>query len=280
MLAYDSYNDIPRHARAIDVGLLASGGDRMISLSEGAEPYLLTEWVEGTAYADDLRAVVARAAATDLDHARVAALASYLAELHAPVDRPRSAYARAIRDLLGHGEGIFGIVDGYPPEVPGAPHLRLQGIERACLEWRWRLKDRGERLARTHGDFHPFNVLFDERGEVVVLDTSRGSLGDPADDVAAMAINYVFFAVDHQDSWPRGLSPLWHGFFARYLALRRDDELYAVIAPFLAWRALVLASPRWYPRLPIAARDRLLTLAERALAAPRFDPSFADELFQ
>ena len=51
-------------------------------------------------------------------------------------------------------------------------------------------------------------------------------------------------------------------------------------APWLAWRALVIASPRFYPDLPAAAREALLGLAERALGAERFDPGTAEELFR
>jgi aminoglycoside phosphotransferase (APT) family kinase protein len=277
LLAYDTYGELPRHARAVDVGVIAPGG-KLVSLSRSGEPYLLTEWLEGRPYAEDLRAVAARGHAEPRDIDRARALARCLAELHVRVDRPASAYQRAVRDLLGHGEGIFGIVDGYPGDVPGAPPERLEAIERACLAWRWRLKGRSERLRRTHGDFHPFNVLFDDAGRIALLDTSRGSLGDPADDLAAMAVNFPFFAIDRPASWARGFAPLWHAFFDEYLARSGDREVLAVIAPFLAWRALVVASPRWYPHLPARARDRLLRLAEQALAAPRFDPTLADAL--
>jgi hypothetical protein len=50
-------------------------------------------------------------------------------------------------------------------------------------------------------------------------------------------------------------------------------------APFLAWRALVLGCPRFYPDLAPPARDALLSFAERALAAPTFDPGGAEDLF-
>src|SRR5438034_763714 len=63
------------------------------------------------------------------------------------VGRP-AAYRRAIRDLLGHGEGIFGIIDAYPSDVPAASPDRLACIEAHCLDWRWRLKGKVERLTR------------------------------------------------------------------------------------------------------------------------------------
>jgi hypothetical protein len=119
---------------------------------------------------------------TDLDLGRATALARFLAELHIPIAEPLR-YRRAIRDLVGSGEGIYGIVDGYPPDVRGVDAERLQGIEHCCATWRWRLRGREPRLARTHGDFHPFNVVFGEGLHFTLLDASRGGCGDPADDV-------------------------------------------------------------------------------------------------
>ena len=49
------------------------------------------------------------------------------------------------------------------------------------------------------------------------------------------------------------------------------------VAPFFAWRALVLASPIWYPHITPADRERILAFAERALAAERFDPAWGAE---
>jgi Ser/Thr protein kinase RdoA (MazF antagonist) len=179
---------------------------------------------------------------------------------------------RAIRDLVGHGECIAGLADSYPEGVPMAPRERLEALERSCLEWRFRLRTKVERLRRTHGDFHPFNVLFTDEGtSLAVLDTSRGSEGEPADDVACLAINYLFFGLGlPRATFERTFARLWSAFFEGYGA-SDDDELFSVLAPFFAFRALVLASPLWYPELPARDRDRVLSFAERALGAPRVD---------
>lgn len=278
LLAWDTFGTIPRHAAALDVGAIDTSG-RIVSLRDAGELYLVTEWVPGRVYAEDLRELGRRGTCTPLDEARTDALADYLLALHANrVARP-SAWARALRDLVGSSEGIAGMVDGYPADCPGAPPERLQAIEQRALAWRWRLRPRSERLCRTHGDFHPFNVVFDRETDFRLLDASRGCLGDAADDVTAMAVNYVFFAIDHPASWPGGLGRLWHRFWSRYLA-GAGDALLEVAAPWFAWRGLVVASPRFYPNLSAQARDRILGLVERALEAPRFDPGFADELFR
>jgi Phosphotransferase enzyme family len=273
LLAFDNFRQIPRHVAAIDVGALGSDG-RILSLRETGELYLVTEWAPGRLYAEDLRQLAQRGSCTPLDLLRADALADYLILLHRNKLGAPAAYARALRDLVGSGEGIFGMVDGYPRSF--AP--RLQALERRALEWRWRLRDRAARACRTHGDFHPFNIVFGDGVDFRLLDASRGCVGDPADDLTALAVNYVFFAVEHPAAWRDGTGLLWHRFWSRYAAAA-GDELFEVAAPFFAWRGLVVASPRFYPDLAPAARDRLLGLVERVLDAPRFDPRFADELF-
>lgn len=276
--AYDTFGSIPRHVEALDVGALGAGG-ACISLAGAGEFYLLTECAPGRTYATDLRRIATAGEALDADVERARSLARYLAALHHERRTDRARYARALRDLVGHGEGIAGMVDDYGGDVPSAPPSRLQAIEGACLARRWSLRERGGgRLCRTHGDFHPFNILFDDAGALRLLDASRGCEGEAADDVTALAINFLFFALETEGSWAGGFRPLWRAFWGTYLDASRDVGLLRAVSPYLAWRALVIGNPTFYPRLSGATRDRLLGLAERALAADAFDPDWADEV--
>jgi hypothetical protein len=279
LLAWDTFGRLDRHVVPLDVGAIGADG-RLDSLAGCGELYLITTWAPGTLYAADLRRVAEEEVATPLDERRCEALARWLVAVHAqPGSRPES-YTRSIRDLVGHGEGIFGIIDGYPEDVPGAPPDRLRAIERRCVEWRWRLRGREDRVRRIHGDFHPFNVVFDRDEDFQVLDSSRGGEGDPADDVACMAINYLFFALERRRAWRRGLGPLWYRFWRAYYDGTRDAGLFRSVAPFFAWRGLVLANPRFYPRLGAAARGSLLAFVEQVLEAPSFAPEGAEGLFR
>lgn len=275
VLSYDTFHLVPGHVRAIDAGALHDDGT-LVSLRGTGEGYLLTEWAEGELYADDLRRIAREGALRPLDVERAEVLARYLISLHRGEGSSPAAYARAIRDLVGHGEGIAGIADAYPDDAPGAPRARVDAIERACLEWRLRLRTRHDRLRRTHGDFHPFNLLF-EGTRLRVLDASRGCEGDPADDLAALTINHLFFGLEHRDRWASGLGRLWSLTWETYLDESGDGGVLDVIAPFFAWRGLVVASPRWYPHLRAEDRDRILSFVERVLAAERFDPAMGVE---
>lgn len=275
--AFEDFARIPQHVEAVDLGVVRGG--ELVSTRDAAEHYLITSYAPGTIYAHDLRRIATERSATPRDVDRVDALARYLAALHTPIAPPGTRYRRAIRDLVGSGEGIFGIIDGYPADVPGAPADRLEAIEARCAEWRWRLRGRDARLTRTHGDFHPFNIVFDGDAPTL-LDASRGGCGDPADDVTALAINFVLFALDAPGAWHRGLGVLWRQLWPRYLAARPDDDLLAVAPPFLAWRALVVANPVFYPGMTAAARDKLLGFAEDVLDEHALDPAWAEELFR
>jgi hypothetical protein len=278
LLAADTFGAVPRHVRALDVGAYR-GGDDFTSLRGTGEFYLLSEWAEGRLYAESLRRIASAGALQAMDVANVDRLADYLVALHGEKLSVPFARERALRDLFGSGEGIFGIVDGYPEGAGGVSRERLRGIERLCHDWRWKLKTIARPLVRTHGDFHPFNVLLDASGDPLLLDTSRGSMGDAADDVTCMALNFPFFALERPNAWRDAFSVLWHRFWQRYSTLSGDVGMFEVAAPFLAWRGLVLASPLWYPALADDARARLLTFVEAVLKADRFSPDLAEAMF-
>jgi hypothetical protein len=122
-------------------------------------------------------------------------------------------------------------------------------------------------------------VLFDDDSSLSLLDASRGSAGDAADDVSAMAVNFLFFALDNGRHWHSAFRVLWQKFWSDYQSLSRDTELLNVVGPFLAWRALVLANPVWYPHVSANARARLFDFIEASLLAPRFSSEFADLIF-
>ena len=44
-------------------------------------------------------------------------------------------------------------------------------------------------------------------------------------------------------------------------------------APFFAFRGLVIASPVWYPTLPLSVRRTLFRFIQNVLAEERFDPN-------
>jgi hypothetical protein len=109
-------------------------------------------------------------------------------------------------------------------------------------------------------------LLFRDGVDFSVLDRSRGEWGEPADDVSALGINYLFFGLrkaarDGRRGVAEPFLTLFSLFLDSYLADSHDGELLDVMPPFLAFRALVIAHPRWYPTLPPGVREALLGFA-------------------
>jgi len=163
---YATFNRLPEHVRSIDCGYFTHDG-RLKSAGDAEEYFLLMEEVEGVEYFLDLERIRSNGA-TELDVERASALSGYLADIHARKHNNRELYVRRIRDLVGHGECIMGLMDSYPDDLDFITGKELAEIERSCVDWRWKLKSGTDRLCMVHGDFHPF-------GKELTLPCSTGA---------------------------------------------------------------------------------------------------------
>jgi hypothetical protein len=265
------FNRLPRHVHSVDVGSFLTDGQTLKSMGDCAEFFLLTDFVQGSLYHNDLDRIKKTFSVTDQDEERCVALSDFLVEIHAVKKDAPELYVRRLRDLLGHGEGIFGLTDSYPTSLDYVDEKYFVELEKSCLEWRWRLKRRANRLCQVHGDFHPWNVMFQEGVEFTVLDRSRGEWGEPADDVATMTINYIFYSLQAFEEMNGPYGRLFILFWKNYLDKTGDDEILKVIQPFYAWRSLVIASPLWYPSLSSRVRRKIFRFARKVLEAKEFE---------
>lgn len=279
LLAHADYNEIPRHVKAIDV--VGETPDRFISLKEAHEFYLFMEEARGSSYFKDLDVILDRGALTEVDRKRARALAHFLAEIHAVKytgENAKTLYRRRIRELIGHGECIMGIIDAYEwAEFP--TDREMIDYAGKCLSWWGKIRNNNRRLCRVHGDFHPGNMWF--RGnELTLLDRSRGSWGEPACDVSCLGINYIYYAIKERGSFGGPFAELFRLFFKVYLEQTSDHGIFEVMQPFFAFRVLVLANPRFYQHETAATRRKLLNFGHSVLETEKFDPEKITEYME
>ncbi|MEM1657874.1 MAG: phosphotransferase [Candidatus Jordarchaeales archaeon] len=271
LLAHQTYNKLPRHVRSFDCGGVTREGG-IVSVGNVEEFFVLMEYAEGNLYKFDLDRLSEEKKLRQLDIDRAIALSNYLVEIHKEKKDAPHIYIRRIRDLVGHGEGLMGLLDTYTPNPAYATEEDLLRIEKKCVEWRWKLKKCAHRLSVVHGDYHPWNVLFREGTDFTLLDRSRGEWGEPADDVTAMTINYIFFSVLTFGHLADPFKKLFDLFYENYLEKTGDEELLKVVQPFYAWRGSVISHPQWYPTLTPETRRKLLNFINNVLECEEFNP--------
>jgi hypothetical protein len=274
LLDLDEYGGLPGHVKAVDV--LSEMADGAIkSIGGGREYYLLMEKGEGRDYFHDLRELSGKTGLGDRDRKRIRAMASYLAQIHSVKKNSKTLYWRKLRDTVGHGECLMGVFDTYPEGT--LTYAEMAEIEKMCVDWRARLKPLHARLSQIHGDFHPGNIWFREDGDFILLDRSRGPWGEPADDVTALAINYIFFSVRDRGDVGGAYGEGLQFFLEEYVRGAGDGEIYGVVAPFFAFRAAVVANPLFYPDLSADARGKIFRFARAVLSAERFETERVNE---
>jgi hypothetical protein len=269
-LAHSGYKTLPKHVGSVDAVAVMLNNE-LVSLKDAQDFVFLMEEATGTKYSRDIEAINRRGRllARDLTRARV--LSRYLAQIHRTKEDNPAAYFHRIRKTFFGSEGIAGIIDSYPERFLRANIQTLRRIERQLVEWRWRLRNFCGRLSVVHGDIYPENVFFRPNNDFVLLDRDRGELGDPADDISSLTINYILPSVVRYGVLRDPFRTLFNTFMTDYFSRTEDNDLYTVIAPFYTFRVAVICNPRIHPELDSQARKVLFNFASNLLSSERFD---------
>lgn len=269
LLDLDEFNTFPAHVKAIDV--LAEMEDGSVkSVGGGREYYLLMEQGKGIDYFNDLNKLSQKNRLEKSDIKKIKALTSYLTGIHSIKKDSKTLYWRKLRDTIGHGECLMGILDLYPREI--LSDSEMKNIIRKSVDWNYKLKPKFRRLSQIHGDFHPGNIWFENGTDFVLLDRSRGPWGEPADDVTALTVNYIFFSIKRYGTVKGPYLEALELFYEDYIRLSDDQEICSLVQLFYAFRGVVVANPVFYPDLTPRRRLMIFRFINNILDSERFEP--------
>jgi hypothetical protein len=221
-----------RHVRPLGMGYV-DGSGRLVPVRAAREFFIVNEMLPGSDYFLELERI-RKEGLTEHDLELAREFGRWLARVHATRTDEPDRYIRHVRNLIGDCECISvswtatrTLTTPSRPSVQGAGkaahRLALEAARLHAPSGRgpWRLPPL-ERAGdpRGHGRF-----------EFRVLDRSRGVWGEPAGDVATMALNYALFGL-------LGGRPRLEGAFLElYLALWREWlERTGDRKPWRSWR--------------------------------------------
>jgi hypothetical protein len=264
-------------SESFDVAALTSDG-AIKSIGESIEFLHFVDEIpetESTPYSKDLFEIAEKQDISDNDKLRVRVIAEYLARLHSQKNQNANLYSRHIRDLIGHGEMLMGVIDTYP-RVNTLDFTSMKEFERIEIEavrWRNKIKHSSERCSRIHGDVHPFgNLRFKSDNSILALDMSREKFGEPADDIAGMSINYLFFSIWKHGKLTPHFEKLFQIFLNEYINKTNDKNILRYMPPFYAFRGTVIAHPLYYPDLESFKRRKIFNFILNTINDKEFNP--------
>ncbi len=268
ILAHDAFNKLPKHVKSFDaIGIKDTG--RIVSLSGSKEFAILMDEVKGTCHMDNFERIRKSRKLRRGDMEPEVKLAKYIADIHLVKHNNPSIYRRKLRDTIGHGECLMGVIDTYPRNPGFTTHEELGKIVQMTIPWWSRLKFKSNRLCQVHGDFYPGNIYFNG-GDFTVLDRGRGLWGEAADDITAYTINYISHALWSEKNWKGPFKKMFSEFFKVYLKKTGDHDIFKFLAPFFAFRGVVVTHPIFYPNLPAGARIKILNFVRNILQEDEF----------
>ncbi len=286
IMQHELSNSVKNHIKSIDVGGYTPKGD-LVSIGDCKEFFQIVEFVEGKEYVKDLLEIMKRGSITQEDKDKALMLSDYLVELHKEKYDPdvkedekkalaSSIYRRHLRDCVGHGEMLMGVIDTYPDDLKWTDRKEFASIIGKAAELREELKDDFGRLCKIHGDFHPANIIFKD-GKIIVLDASREFFGDPTDDFITMGLNYIWSALQHKGDFSGPFKELFDIYWNNYMKKIKDEKIKKIAPIFIAFRYVVMAHPIFFDFQSDEVRRKLFNMINNTLEAKEFNPEEVNE---
>lgn len=263
---------VPKHIKSLDVGGYNKDGS-LVSLADCEEFFQIVEVAKGKEYVEDLEEIKERGLREE-DKKKALLLSNYLVKLHKNKFKGKkeladSIYKRHLRDCVGNGEMLMGVLDTYPDKLDWTSKDEITEIIQKAVKFKEKIKNSSSRLCRIHGDFHPANIIFNKNG-FTVLDASREEFGDPADDLTALSLNYFWYSLQKNNNFSGAFKELFALFWNNYIEKTHDTIVNRVAPLFFAFRGVVIAHPIFYPKQSNRVRIKIFNFVKNVLDANEF----------
>ncbi|MGK0209561.1 MAG: hypothetical protein ACI83O_000840 [Patescibacteria group bacterium] len=273
--AHTNYNTMRNHIKSKDVIVLKN--KKAESIGNAEEFYIAMEEASGKDMFTDLDNID-NDKSYQLFLEKTKKIAQDLVELHKNKVNNPILYKRKIRDTIGSGGSLMGVLDMHTIEDYSKYKTHWETIIKECIPYWSKSKHLTHRCCEIHGDFHPGNIWFKEK-KVTYLDRAGGRFGEPADDLTAFFINPIFYSIIKHGNFQGKYKEIFDMFWNTYFKQTKDKEMRTIMAPYIAFRASVITNPMFYNDEKLGGKEnaqqiriKILSLTINILQDKEFKP--------
>jgi len=280
--AHANYNSMEHHVKSEDV-IAYNEDTSLTSIGKAREFYLVMEEAKGKSLFSDFDEIKKTNQLSEQTKNKIKIISDFLVKLHANKHTSTPLYRRKMRDTIGSGGSLMGLLDMHPEQAFSQFKKEWLEIVMRSINFWGLSRNLSKRLCETHADYHPGNLWFDNE-KFTILDRARGRYGEPADDITAFIVNPILYAVITSKKFTGPFKEIFDIFWNNYFRQTKDREMRKVIAPYLAFRVAVVTNPLFYNDESLGGKEsandvrkQLITLALNALKDKEFDPKKINE---
>ncbi|MAG61441.1 hypothetical protein CMI43_01315 [Candidatus Pacearchaeota archaeon] len=275
--AHDNYNKMDNHVKSEDV-IAQNEDNSLTSVGNAKEFYILMEEAKGDDLFKDFNEIKETKQLKDETKEKILTISNFLVELHKNKHKSIPLYRRKIRDTIGSGGSLIGLLDMHPDSAFEQFEKKWMSIvSKSIIFWR-RSRDMHNRLCEIHADYHPGNLWFEDQ-KLTILDRSRGRFGEPADDITAFIINPIMYSLITNGNFEGPFKEIFDIFWNNYFKKTNDKEMRKIMAPYIAFRVAVVTNPIFYNDESLGGKEKakfirtkMINLALNILKDNEFNP--------
>ncbi|MEK6914446.1 MAG: hypothetical protein AABW83_02235 [Nanoarchaeota archaeon] len=275
--AHDNYNKMESHIKSEDV-IAHNNNDSLTSIGDTKEFYILMEEAKGEDLFKDFENIRKSRLLEEKTKNKIKIISDFLVELHKNKHKSTSLYRRKIRDTIGSGCSLIGLLDMHPENAFKQFEKEWLEIIKLSINFWRKSRNLTHRLSEIHADYHPGNLWFNNN-ELIILDRSKGRFGEPADDIIAFAINPIMYSLITNQKFEGSFKEIFDLFWNNYFKQTKDKEMRKIMAPYIAFRISVITNPLFYndeffgsSKKANLIRKKLINFALNVLKDKEFDP--------
>ena len=265
------------HVKSEDV-IAQNEDNSLTSVGNAKEFYILMEEAKGDDLFKDFNEIKETKQLKDETKEKILTISNFLVELHKNKHKSIPLYRRKIRDTIGSGGSLIGLLDMHPDSAFEQFEKKWMSIvSKSIIFWR-RSRDMHNRLCEIHADYHPGNLWFEDQ-KLTILDRSRGRFGEPADDITAFIINPIMYSLITNGNFEGPFKEIFDIFWNNYFKKTNDKEMRKIMAPYIAFRVAVVTNPIFYNDESLGGKEKakfirtkMINLALNILKDNEFNP--------